>query len=938
MPWKRVVGIVLVLACLFVFLFPSQQGYANVFDYSSLNDGWVDPYALLFNFHDVGGGVGEKPLFLKYSILNYWFEYDLLWVKIPGLGSVYVISNVLLSIMMLLMGGTCLIVISLADWAFNYQGLDPLADYVEKFVEALRDQLFLGELFGVMIFFLGVTLIFAFGRNEDVAGKLIKVIINLVIAFTLMANMSSIIRGINGIGKLGSEAVFGAFSLMPGVETTEYTQDKSRNAMLNVYDGFFKYNFYKPWQLANYGLIVPERNNNLNAMQQQVKKDTDEHLEGNIVQKFLFSPIDNVFKNLAAMGKSILNTLLPESLELDEGLGGYGYITTTPLGIPFRFFIVMLTFVIGSAYGLLLLAIAGTTIFGKLIMLFLAMLAPLVFLFVLIPEWGDTVLMDWAKAMIAAGTYWIFASLMLVMILFMQYQLYEISDSWVIAMFLQCILLFTVFRFRNHIMEFIPISQMAMMNAAETAFFEKGKEAVDKTKEMAIEGGTFLAIGGAAVATGNPAMLSSLGRSKLGSVGKGILENAATMRRDAAAKGEKKPGMTKALRSAVKKQFGSNRQRQQQMQQQTQRTQQTQHASQNEKDGKQSEKMGGSDIESATKRVAAALNQLASDVERIRPSGKGEVYTEVGNRAVNYQHGEYAVLDQNNKKVYSMKDGEIRDTRSNSVIGKVQNDRIISPSSGAEIGRIQNGQLQIQVPTAQSTQSLATGKIYAQSTSQTVSTQPVGGQTVGGPKIIQPEVIIDPKVKVLNPNPEVTIDPKVNAPRTIDISPEMNVKGKRIDISPDFQVNQAEKINVKPEFNIENSKVDLDVTTNVTQHNTITGGGGSGFSSSSNNPPPQPQPINLNVQTSGSGAPNVNQTNQFYGDTVQVNADNGGDDSHSTSNQSGQQDWLVRLATGQTVSKEEQQEALQKLEKENKKKGKEEKGGFWKRLLGGKKS
>lgn len=283
---------------------------------------------------------------------------------------------------------------------------------------------------------------------------------------------------------------------------------------------------------------------------------TEEHLGGNIVEKFFGNQLENLGRSLFAGFKTIVNTLLPGKV-IPDGAGGYDYTTFTPAGIPFRFFIVMLTYVIGSAYGLLLLAIAGTTIFAKLVLLFLAMLSPLIFLLVLIPEWGDEVLLNWVKGMIAAGTYWIVASLLLVMILFMQYQLYEVSgDNWIVAMFLQCILLFTVFRFRNHIWDYIPISQMAMMSAAENAIFEKGKEVLDKTREAAIEGGTFLAVGGAAVATGNPAMLAGFGKSKMGAVGKGIIEQAAGIRRDASLKGEKKPGMTKALRQAIRNQLG----------------------------------------------------------------------------------------------------------------------------------------------------------------------------------------------------------------------------------------------------------------------------------------------------------------------------------------------------------------------------------------------
>lgn len=857
MLWKRVLGITLILACSFAFLFPAQ-GYAD--DESS----WIDPYNNLFKFHNVGEGLGdERPLFLKHSILKYWFDIDLEWVMVPGWGFTYMTLNVVLSSMMQIMGFICIVVIFLADWALNYQGLDGLADYVENFVRKLLDTLFFGELFGVMIFFLGVSLIFSFGRNEDVAGKLLKVIVNLVIAFTLMANMSLIIRGINSIGKIGSDAVFTAFAVLPG-EVTKYTNDDARNAMLSVYDGFFNNNFYKPWQLANYGLIVPE-GKDLTPQQQQVKDDSDKHLNGNIVQNYLTEPIKEAGESITRMFKSMANAILPKSLEFGNG-SGFGYITSTPLGIPFRFFVVMFTFIIGSSYGLLLLAIAGTTIFGKLVMLLLAMIAPLIFLLILIPDWGDEVLLNWVKGMIAAGTYWIVASLMLVMILFMQQQIYEVSDSWLITMFLQLILLFTVFRFRNLIWEYIPISQMAMMNAAETAFFEKGKEAVDKTKEMAIEGGALLALGGAAVATGNPAMLSSLGRTRMGSIGKGIFEDAASMRREAASKGLKKPGMTKALGKALLKQLGyaPTAQHEGAYYHHSQRQSLSQSDQENRSETK-AEHSVGENIEAATQRVAAALHQLASDVERISPSGSREMYTELGRQPIG--DGHYAVFDNNNRELYQIKGKDVIDSRTNERIGEIRNNQVISPS-GTEIGRIKNGQLQIQ----ESTGHVKTGKIYTQSTSSSVSTQSADGQ------IIRPKVVVDPIVELSNKNPVLTVDPTYNIKaKSVEVNPEVNVKGKRVELNPEYHVNQAEKVNVRPEFNIENSKVDLDVTTNVTQHNTITGGGGGSSGSSSTTtpspPPPQPQtqPINLNVNTSGSSGEKVHITQENHGDDIHVN-------------------------------------------------------------------
>ena len=905
MPKKRILGIVLLLTCSFMVLFP-MHGYAD--------EAYIDPYKYLFNFHSAGENVGKvKPLFMKHSIGNYWFEFNLLWTKVPGIGPFYIACNVLLSTMMLFMGGVCLIVINLADWAFSYEGLDGLSVYAEQFVAALRDRLFFGELFGIMIFFLGVSLIFSFGRNEDVAGKLMKVIINLIIAFTLMANMKFIIDGINGIGKLGSDAVFAAFSVMPGNHMQEYTNQPARNAMLNVYDGFFKYNFYKPWQLANYGLIVPESGPR-NAMQRQVSEDTEEHLGGSVMQKFFGNQLENLGRSLFAGFKALINALLPEDKEIE---GGYDYVTFTPAGIPFRFFIVMLTYVIGCAYGLLLLAIAGTTIFAKLVLLFLAMLAPLIFLLVLIPEWGDEVLLNWVKGMVAAGTYWIVASLMLVMILFMQYQLYEVSgDNWVLAMFLQCILLFTVFRFRSNIWDYIPIGQMAMMSGAENAFFDKGREFFDETREKVIGTATSFMIGAAAISTGNPALAAGMGKTKMGAIGKGIVEDAASIRRDAALKGQKKPGMTRALGRALKNQLGFTQSQEQMNQQTVQSTRRSQQTNESSNQRKQNEM--SNELQSSTKQAAAALQHFTTEVQRLASQLGGNMYKEVGNRSVNYKSGEFAVFDKNNKMAYSIKNGEVRDARTDKFIGKIQQDRIVK--NGTEVGRIQGGQIYIQGATTNGM------KIYEQA-------RAVGTST----KVIQEDVIAKVNVK-----PDITVDPNftVNKGKKISVSPEWNVqKAEKINVKPEYNVQQAERLDVKPEFNIRDSKVDLDVTTNVNQNNTYISGGESGRSGKSSidpTPTPTQQQPTINVNVDAGGGKNI--TNNVKGDTVHVQVPNTDQSNVSSpsSSKSADLSGVVRAMTGAGVDEATRAKALQDLA-EQQKREQEKEGGFFaflRRLFG----
>lgn len=917
MLWKRVMGLVLVLVCSFVVFIPAH-GYAEA-SLGDLDSGWVNPYAEFFNIRDMEEGmVGEeRPFFLKYNILNFFLQFNPLWIKLPGIGPIYVFSNFLLSAVMLGMGIACLIVIYLSDWAFSYTGFQGLEAYVEEFVEHLRDKLFFGELFGVLIFFLGVSLIFSFGRNEDVAGKLLKVILNLVVAFTLMANMGSIIKGINAIGKYGSDAVFTAFSTLPGSNDVKYYDDNpGRDAMMHVYDSFFIYNFYKPWQLANYGLIVPDKEEGLTEKQRQVREDTREWLEANPLKKIIVGPFEEMGKNIFATVKTVINTLLPDSLEIDPGTGGYGYVTMTPLGIPFRFFIVMLTFVIGSAYGLLLLAIAGTTIFGKIIMLMLAMLSPLIFLLVLIPEWGDEILLNWVKGMIAAGTYWIVASLLLVIILFLQYQLYQISaDNWITAMFLQCILLFTAFRFRNVIWEYIPIGQYAMMSAAETAFFEKGKEAIDKTKEMAIEGGAILALGGAAVATGNPAFLSGMGKGKLGAFSKQVFSDAAQIRGGANKKGNR-IGMTKALRLAVAKQFGRNVEEEEQEKRQSKRNQTKQQKQQSQRDqqaanqqaqqqanqqmqqqAKQQmqlqakigdqQSQGAGDIDSAASELAAAIRQAA---QQVRQAAEGRVYTEVGEQPVDLRSGEYAVFDQENNKKYTIRDGVVHDVQqSDKVIGRIQGNQVIG-SDGRPVGTIQNGTFNMS--------SGFQGKVY----------QP---QSAGQATHITKDVIVDVKAKAKNPVVEAKVDVEAR-PNQQKIKIDGNVVRPKIRIEnpdeitfkPKIKADNIEEINVNPKFNLKGAevqKIDFSTQTNVTQHNTVIGGGGDGKGGSSGGTPVNPSPTNnpsptANIDltihhsggggTTGSASEKIHVTQNNFGETINVQTGNegaGGDNSSSSS-------------------------------------------------------
>lgn len=894
---RRVLGVLLLLTCSLIVLFPTP-GYAN--------DNYNYIYPFMFEFHSIKQGLDEEPLFLKYSMFRYWFEVNYQWLWTPGIGFIYRAANFVLSLMMVVMGFACLTVILLADWALNYEGLDGLATYVETFVTALRDELFFGELLGIMIFFLGVSLIFSFGRNEDVAGKLMKVILNLVIAVTLMANMGSIIRGVNAIGKLGSDAVFLAFSNVPGVNTKKYIRDdkqKARNAMLNVYDSFFKVNFFKPWQLANYGLVVPESGPKTGP-ERQVAKDTHDHLNSNPLQRFFIDAIENMNKNFLAGTSSVVESLLPG--DLNNGV--YGYMTVTPLGIPFRFFIVMLTYMIGSAYGLLLLAIAGTTIFAKLVLLFLAMISPLIFLLVLIPEWGDEVLLNWVKGMIAAGTYWIVASLMLVMILFIQHQLYEVSgDNWLLAMFLQCVLLFTVFRFRNHIWDYIPISQMAMMNAAETAIFEKGKEALDKTREAAIEGGTFLAAGIGAVATGNPALLTGFGKSKMGAVGKGVLEEAANIRRDARVKGEKTPGMTKALRQAINKQFGlGGGDQQSQRQQQFLRSHHAEMGKDHRVENKQHRQhredaefvAGMNAATAALQKFTAALHGAAHG--QGKEMGQTHTLQELGKRPVDNRQ-EYAVFDKNNHRVLNISKGQVLDSRTGQSLGVIRGSEVYDGSR--KIGSVADGQIRIQIPTSTGTQVVG-GKIY----------EPVVKTVVPSVK----ELSQDVKAKI---NVDVDVQPR-NLTSTVNPVMGTGSTGTPSNVSSTHQVERKETEIHRTEKTEKTTTMGSSVSvTGGSSHVTITTSGSGGVQVGSSG----------SGESGGSGGtPRVFVNNHEGSTNVNVyNGDTGdsGSGSGSSSNPEDMSKISRSVTTGGGMSEAEKDEALELARREQE--ISEKQGGGW---------
>lgn len=866
---KQVTVLVSLIVCLITIILP-QHTYA--FE-------WINPYEV-FKKPDLKI-TGEEPLFEKYDIADYKLDNETITeaasLVLTG-GSSFVI-NTLMDVAIKVEGYGCLVVIYLTDWAFNYRDMDGAIEYIDTFVMTLQEKLFFGEFLGILIFFLGVSLIFSFGRNEDVAGKLLKVMINLVIAFTLLANMSLIVKTINELGRTGSNLIFTAFGEIPGNKMKKYTDDAGRNAMINVYDAFFNYNFYKAWQLANFGLYVKDDQSKWTAKEKQVAEDSHKSLTDDAWW--------DIEKTANQIGLKQIYNLITWWKD-DEEDKSYAYVTMTPAGIPFRLLIVGLVFVIGSAYGALLLAIAGTTIFAQFFLILLALVSPLIFLLVLIPEWGDQILVKWVQGMMAAAVYWMVAALLLVVILFMQTLIYDISDDWFAAMFGQVVLLFVFFRFRGHIYEYIPIAQMAVFNATEQALFEKAKGVMDSVVEKGIEGGKTLLIGGAAitgVAMGNPAMIAGA-KSRGGLMTQSLMKEAAKLRGEANESGLKKPNMARAMFMALKGEKLSDEQENKQRAGQRQSVQLP---------GAQDEQGRVSDsqkIDSAADEIAAALARAAAKIDGSLQQGQ---MTE-RERYQNIREGHHEVRDMQGNKIARMKNGEVfvregNEERRVAMLG--ENGRLIHPTTHQPIGHVNTQTGQMVIPDGR-TIGLSSGQI-------TANIQPLSASASGSAKVIQPDVVIDPKVRAKDPNQTLDVDVK---PQAKNPQPTVGVDVSAKATQPQQEIG----VDVKAQA----GSVNVEGGSQATNNPSVSTGSSTGQSSS-------PQ-VNVNV-----GGQNVSITQEGNTSHEYINVqsgDEGGGDGGSTQSPSSiDAGSLLSSLTGNPIEEEEGRRILEEHARKNKKKG-----------------
>lgn len=470
------------LVCL-CFTFVPATAFADLSD--------IDPYTEIFH-QDLKREYGnQQPIFMQYSPISYRLDYANSDQSGASSGT-FLLINTILSFCMVGMSLAAKLTIDIMTWAFNYHQINFLTDNIQNIVDQLVDKLFFTELFFIGIFALGVSLIITFYKREDVAGKLFKVIVNLIIAFTLLTNMDLVIQFLNGLSERGSDVVFIAFEQVAGGDTEEFNEDdKGKNAFLNVAGRFFEYNVHIPWQLGEFGNYVPLNKTNLTADEELLKQEVD---------KTLSMPIQEEDQDDSTNG--LTPAKFTSRFEAEDGQAKNNLISMSSFGIPFRIFIVWFTFTVGTLYGCLLLAVAGTAIVCQFLMYLLAIIAPLVFILVLIPEWGDQMLIRWLQGLVVSAVYKVIASLILIMILFLQDKVYDVSGSWAYAMFAQMVIVFTVFLFRRNLLEYIPLPGVAAFQYAENRF-DKGKSLVDKTLDSVVDRARSAAVVGG-VMTGAP--------------------------------------------------------------------------------------------------------------------------------------------------------------------------------------------------------------------------------------------------------------------------------------------------------------------------------------------------------------------------------------------------------------------------------------------------
>ncbi|WP_044640144.1 hypothetical protein [Risungbinella massiliensis] len=345
------------------------------------------------------------------------------------------------------------------QWSYNLTTFDALVKPIGAFVLALREKLFVGNLFVLVLFCCGLGLIFSFRKDGGIFRKMLNMMVSLILAFTLLANMPMLISSLNKIGRAGGEMVFTVYGAVDPKAPKVQGLSTANASLLHVGDQFFRYNVYLPWQMAEFGdyydgpAVAPS-----GTSPTTVQEDANYFLSRN--------PLD-AMQRLERKKQATLYTQGSYSKEMSSGTVPETidpnirpkYTSMTEAGMGSRVFITLLTFVLGSCYGLFLLAIAGASLACHLFLLILAIFAPFLFLLVFIPAWGEVMLFRWFQLAVIAGIYKIIISLLLAGLLFFQGMLYYTGNAtswgWGFTMFTQMIILFTLYFFRKSLPTFL---------------------------------------------------------------------------------------------------------------------------------------------------------------------------------------------------------------------------------------------------------------------------------------------------------------------------------------------------------------------------------------------------------------------------------------------------------------------------------------------------
>lgn len=418
------------------------------------------------------------PLYEKYSVSNY--SLNLVELSEPW----YVILNSLFSMIFYFMASVAKLTIYILQWSFNLTAFDSLTLPVSDFVRTLQEKLFVSKIFSFVLFLLGIAIIFSLYKGEkDIGNQLVKVIANLIIAFTLMLNIPTLISVLNDLGRTGSTIILSVYGATNPQAKAIENVSTANMALVTIGEEFFRYNLYIPWQLAQFGDYPFTTKTNdkgepiYSGKDQTLHNETKFYLSKNpmIFSQYEQRRIHTLKNTDGSVARSFLNLVIPKSWEKAPKFPSMTYAGITP-----RFFITTITLIVGTCYGLLLLILAGTALACHFLMLLLAMFSPLIFLLVAIPSYGQAILLRWFQSMVVFGMYKMIISLLLASFLFLQGISYMTSNvsswGWGFTMFTQIVIAISIFAFRKQLPQFIPIPGMAAVQATEGMFTNIGKK------------------------------------------------------------------------------------------------------------------------------------------------------------------------------------------------------------------------------------------------------------------------------------------------------------------------------------------------------------------------------------------------------------------------------------------------------------------------------